>query len=150
MGRGETLSCHDFHRFRTRVASLYLGGEKSAAFGDMLCHTLCTQVRSHAHACNHSTLSHKRKGILSRHFQGPIWLKGLWFFFNFFLLRKALFLFSAPHSVSSSWEGYRLQKRALDMGYSSQVVPIPHVKIENRVLLTPCLWISSTAAVVLP
>ena len=46
--------------------------------------------------------------------------------------------------------GYRLQKRGLDMGYSSQLVPIPNVKIENRVLLTSCLWNSSTVAVFFP
>ena len=45
--------------------------------------------------------------------------------------------------------GYRWQKCALDMGYSSQLVPIPHVKIENRVLLTSCLW-NSTVDVFLP
>lgn len=74
-------------------------------------------------------------------FSGLIWLKGLWIF-----AEKGGFLFCTTFRLLFLG-GYRLQKCALDMGYWSQHVPIPYVMFENRVLLTSCLWNSSTVAV---
>lgn len=76
-------------------------------------------------------------------FSGLIWLKGLWI-----LLRKALSFFCTTF-CPLSLGGYHWQKHALDIGYSSQLVAIPHAKIENRVLLTSCFRNSSTVTPVL-